>query len=160
MKSFLVDTTLTAARTKVLGTVLENVARVNGISAEAIREHEATIKGLGITTQEARMTLTRFIQAQLGVENAAKLARVAQDAGVVANINSAEALERLTHGIVTLQPEVLRQLGITISLEQEYKKFAQTAGRTVGSLTQQEKQQIGLNSVLREGQKLAGTYEK
>ncbi len=46
------------------------------------------MKALGITTQESSGIVTRFIQNQLSLADATKLARVAQDAAVIANQNS------------------------------------------------------------------------
>jgi hypothetical protein len=63
------------------------------------------------------------------------------------------------HGITTLQPEILRTVGVTVEFESAYRKFATAAGRTVESLSSQEKQQIALNLVLERGKDIAGSYE-
>ncbi len=159
VKEFTVESAYAAAKTELAGVALQNLARVNNISAQAIYEVEARVKSLGITTLETRNTLSRFVQVNLDVSKAVQLARVAQDAAVISNESTAEALAQLTHGIVTMHPRILRQLGIMIQLEAEFGKYAATLGKTSDALTQQEKQQAVLNAVLEQGARLQGTYE-
>ncbi|MEW6115390.1 MAG: hypothetical protein AB1553_00615 [Nitrospirota bacterium] len=158
-KDIIKDSTLLAARVETLGVVMNVVGRNAGYSSQEMKMYADSVKAMGITTQESMQTVIRMAQANLDLAKSSQLARVAQDAAVIGNVNSSEALGRLLHGITTLQPEILRTIGITVTFEEEYKKFASTAGRTVDSLSQQEKQQIALNAVLREGEKIAGTYE-
>ena len=155
---FLKDVTLTAARTETLGVVLTQVAKNAGLTSQQAIIARDAIKALGITTQEASTITTRFIQNNLDLVDAQKLARVAQDAAVIANQNSSEALAGLLHGILTLQPEVIRTYGLIVNLEASYTAFAKASGRTTESLTGQEKQQIALNAVLQQGTSIAGTY--
>lgn len=152
------ETVALAARVETLQVVLENVGRNAGYGSDQVRALVKEVEALGITTRAAQTIVTRMVQAQLDLGNATQLARVAQDAAVIGNVNSSEALERLLHGIVTLQPEILRTVGITVSLEQEYQKFTAQTGRSIESLSQQERQQVALNAVLREGAKIQGTY--
>lgn len=152
------ETVALAARVETLQVVLDNVGRNAGYGSDQVRALVKEVEALGITTRAAQTIVTRMVQAQLDLGSATQLARVAQDAAVIGNVNSSEALERLLHGIVTLQPEILRTVGITVSLEQEYQKFTAQTGRSIESLSQQERQQVALNAVLREGAKIQGTY--
>lgn len=155
---FIKDSTLLSARVETLGVVMERVGANALYSKQEVDGYAAGIKQLGITTEESRQTVVRMIQAHLDLGKASELARVAQDAAVIGNQNSSEALQGLLNGITTLQPEVLRTYGIIVNFEQEYAKFAAAAGRTVESLGAQEKQQIALNAVLGAGAGIAGTY--
>jgi hypothetical protein len=152
------DSALLASRNETLGIVLQTVARNANKTRGEVEGLVEDVKALGITTSAANKTVIQMTRLQLDLNKATALSRVAQDAAVVGSVNSSEALDRLLHGIVTLQPEVLRQIGITVSLEQEYSRFAKTAGISAAALTQNQKQQIAMNAVLREGEKLQGTY--
>lgn len=155
---FLKDATLTAARTEVLGTVLNVVGTNAGKSKGQIALLEEEVKALGVTTQASRESIIKFIQSGLPLEKLTKLARTAQDSAIIAETNTAEALDRLVRGIQTQQIELLRSAGVFVSIEQELNKFAKTAGRTVETLTPLEKQTIILNAVLEQGAKLTGNY--
>jgi len=153
------DSTTLAARVETLGIVLQQVGKNTGYSKAEVEAYSAGVQKMGITTQEAHQTIIKMIQAHLDLTKSQELARVAQDAAVIGNINSSEALERLLHGIITLQPEILRTVGITVDFESAYRQFASSVGRTVESLSSQEKQQIALNLVLAQGKDIAGSYE-
>lgn len=156
---FIKDATLTAARTQVLGTALDQVSRNADISRGYIALLEQEMKALGITTQESRASIIKFIQSGLPLEKVTRLARLAQDAAVVANINSSESFERLIRGIQTGQIELIRSAGVFISIEQELNRFAKSAGKARQDITDLERQTAILNAVLAQGDKLAGNYE-
>jgi soluble lytic murein transglycosylase-like protein len=158
-KDFIVQTAIYAARTDEMRLAMLNMAKQSGHSRGEILNQEAAIRRLNITTQEARETLTKFQLAQLDVTKAAQLARVAQDLAVVAGVETGEELNRLTHGITTLQIRVLRTAGVFVSLEGSMKAAAIAQGRSTESFSEAEKQQILLNKVLEIGARAAGNYE-
>lgn len=156
---FLKDATMTAARTEVLGTVLNVVGKNAGVSQGQLALLEEQVKSLGITTQGARESIIKFIQSGLPLAKVAELARLSQDSAVIAGINSAEALDRLVRGIQTGQIELIRSAGVFVSIEQELNKFAKTTGKAREGITDLERQTVILNAVLAQGEKLAGNYE-
>lgn len=157
---FLKEATLTAARTEVLGTVLEVVGDNADISRGQIALLEEQVKALGITTQGARESIIKFIQSGLPLEKLTQLARVAQNSAIIAQTTSAEALDRLVRGIQTQQIELLRSAGVFVSIEQSLAAFAKSANRAANELTPLEKQTVILNAVLAQGTKVAGSYER
>ncbi len=159
VKDFVVDATIYAARTDEMKLAMLNMGKQSGVARGELLAQEESIKSLNITTQEARETLTKFQLAQLDVTKAAQLARVAQDLAVVAGVETGEELNRLTHGITTLQIRVLRTAGVFVSLEQSMKQAAIAQGRSTESFSEAEKQQILLNKVLEVGRRATGNYE-
>lgn len=153
------DATLTAARAEELYVVLDNLSEQSGVSSAAMREQVAAIKDLGITTDVAANLVSQFVRSDLDLSKAAELARLAQDAAVISMEDSSQALAGMLHGVLTLQPELLRYRGIIVDFQSEYKKWADANNRTVLSLTSAEKQTIALNAVLAQGENIAGTYE-
>lgn len=156
---FAKDATLLAARVENLGTVLDNVGRISGINSAQIRNVEDSVKRLGITTRSARQSLSQLAQANIDLTKATQLTRIAQDAAVIAGIDSSEAFNRLVVSIQRNDVRLLRNLGIVINLNQVYNQFAQQTGRTAASLTAFEKRQLVLNEVVARGAQITGTYE-
>jgi len=150
---------LLAARVETLGIVLDTVGQRAGYTQAELQGYVKAIEDMGITTQVAIQSAIKFIQANLDMADASKLARVAQDAAVIANINSSEAFDRLLHGIVTLEPIILRTMGIIINQEQAWKTYAASINKTVDALDGAEKQQATMNAVLKAGESIAGAYE-
>ncbi len=149
----------TAARTDVLNVAMQSVAKASGYAITALREQKEAVMDLGIAEQEATQILTRFMQAQLNTADAAKLARVAQDAAVIAGYNSSQAAEQMTEAIAKLRPELLSAFGMTRNMNEIYSDYAKTIGKTTTQLVDAEKKQAILNYILKEGEKIAGTYE-
>jgi hypothetical protein len=135
------------------------VARSSGYAQSAVKEHKEAVMDLGIAEQEATQITTRFMQAQLDTADAAKLSRVAQDAAVIAGMNSSQAALQMTDAIAKLRPELLEQFGMTKNLVYIYQDYAAGIGKTATKLTESEKKQAMLNYLLAEGEKIAGTYE-
>lgn len=147
-----------AARTAELRIAAHAMARASHVSTAAIDAQATSIQKLNITTQDSFRVLAQFLQAQLDLSKANKLAVVAQDLAVVAGVSTQEEIQRLTHAILTLQPEVLRTAGVFLTVEQVIGRVARSTGRSIQSFSQQEKQQLVLNEVLEYGARVAGTY--
>ncbi len=157
--AYLLKSALTAARTETLGVAMEQVGKQAGYSKDELSAQEKIIKELGITTQGARTILMRFMQSNLNIADASKLARAAQDFAVIGLVNSTEATTDLTDAVATQNPLLLRKYGIIKYLNDIYEDYARVIGKSAATLTQSEKQQAMLNTVLEEGKKVAGSYE-
>lgn len=147
-----------SSRVEELSIVVGNVGKIAGYSADSIDYFVNSVKSAGISTAEATTVITKMIQNNLDLTKSFDLARMSQDAATIAGVDSSEALERIIHGIVTLQPEVLRNMGIMVSLEREYDKFAKTLDRTSKDLSPYQKQQVAMNAVLAQATAISGNY--
>lgn len=155
---FIKDATLTAARTEVLGTVLDVVGKNANVSVGRLKLLEEQVKSLGITTQSARESIIKFIQSGLPLEKIAQLARLAQNSAIIAQTTSAEAFDRLVRGIQTGQIELIRSAGVFISVEQALNAYARASGKAREGISDLERQTVILNAVLAQGDKVAGNY--
>lgn len=165
--------TMTAARTEVLGVALNAVGKNANMTTQELAALEAEIKSKGITTQEARLSLIKFMQSEIDLAQASDLARTAQDLAVIAANNSSEAFGDLTQAIAAQRPMLLRQYGIVMGIEEIYDKMGKqlgivkeqidSTGKTTQSwmrdLTETEKKQAFLNVILEKGAQVAGVYE-
>lgn len=147
------------ARVDTLSITLEQMGTRAGYSKDQLSQYEEELKSTGITTSAAIQSMVRMIRANIDLAEASKLARISQDAAVVAGINSSQAFERMVLGIQKREPEMLDELGITLNRTDAYERFAVTVGKTVKQLSTAEQQQAILNDIYRQSAVVAGVYE-
>lgn len=150
---------LMAARFETLGVAMTVVGGNAGYSGAQMEMAAQGMQKMGISMVESRQQAMRLVQAHIDLSESQKLARIAQDAAVIGNMNSSDAFAAMIHGISTGQPEVLRTIGLNVSMENSYKIMAATLGKHVDELSQNEKTQGILNAVMLAGVDIAGAYE-
>lgn len=153
------DSVELAARVETLGINVYRIGERMGYSKEYIDSTVESLKDLGITTQGAYNSLLLLSRANIDWSEATKLARVAQDAAVIAGINSSQAFERLARGIQKMEPELLDELGITLNRTTAYQAYSAVIGKTAKELTELEKKQAILNEIYRQAEVVGGSYE-
>ena len=153
------ESALLAARYETLGVSMQVVGNNAGYTSAQMEAAAVGMQNMGISMIESRQQAMRLVQANINLADSSKLARIAQDAAVIGNMNSSQAFATMIHGIQTGQTDVLRTIGLNISMEQSYKEYAVTLGKSANALTQAEKMQAVLNAVMREGKGIAGIYE-
>ena len=152
------DVTFATARYDTLGVVMNVIGRNANYTTGQMANYQKTLEKTGISAQSSRDTLIRMAQAQIDLSKSSELARIAQDAAVIGNINSSEAFERMVYGIQSGQIEVLKTIGINVNFENSYKKIASILNKTTNELTEQEKTQARTNAVVEQGTKIQGAY--
>ncbi|MBR7792306.1 hypothetical protein KDM87_06810 [Undibacterium sp. FT147W] len=152
------DMAMLNARYETLGVSMAVVGKNAGYTGQQMEDTALALQKTGISMIESRQQTMRLVQAHIDLSNATKLARIAQDAAVIGNMNSSEAFAHMIHGIQTGQTDVLRTIGLNISMEDSYKQMAATLGKNKDMLTQNEKTQAVLNSVMAAGGDIAGAY--
>ena len=159
LASYVKESTMLAARYETLGIVLSVVGENAGYTADQMEAVAKSLQKSGISMIESRSVLTKMVQAQIDLNDATKLARIAQDAAVIGNINSSEAFDRMIHGIQAGMPLILRNIGIQVDFEEGYKRTAKALNTTTDALNAQQKMQSRADTVMLQGAKIAGTYE-
>ena len=150
---------LAAARYETLGVVMRVVGNNAGFSGKQMEAFAKGLEATGISASGSRQALVRMAQAQLDLTKSSQLARIAQDAAVIGNINSTEAFNQMVYGIQSANVRVLRTIGINVQFQESYQRVAKQLGRTATSFTEAEKAGIRLQTVLDAGPRIAGAYE-
>lgn len=153
------ESALLAARYETMGAAMVTVGNNAGYTGSQMAEYEQKLRATGIAMIESRETLTKMAASHIDLANATDLARIAQDAAVVGNINSSEAFDRMVNGIRSAEVEILRGIGLNVNFEASYAKLAAQLGKNVKDLTEAEKLQARINVTMAAGAGIAGTYE-
>lgn len=154
----LADATKVAARIEVLNGVMQFTGKQAGFSARQLEANRRAIVGLGITQQGALSIQQRFIQGNLDIANAVDIARVAQNAAVIAGTDSSDAALQITDAILKQRPILLKQFGIITNLTDIYGKQAEALGKSRTELTQLEKRQAFFNDIMEKSSTITGAY--
>ncbi|MCL2087667.1 MAG: hypothetical protein FWH05_08770 [Oscillospiraceae bacterium] len=156
-----------AGRRETMNIAMNAVARSTETDSKLLNEQKQKVMGLGIAEQEATGILTKFMQSEIDISQSSQLARIAQDAAVIAGTNSSQAAEAMVDAISGLNPALLKQFGMTRRMNDIYGDYAKSIGITVpvinklGKTTHQltreledaEKKQAILNYVMEQGEK-------
>lgn len=159
IRAWITESTKLAARYETLGVTLQQVGQNAGYSADELNRTTKSLQDGGISMLESRSAAARLISAQIDLAHATDLARIAQDAAVIGNINSSEAFGRMIDGIASGNVQVLRNIGLNVNFQRSYQQLAAQIGKNVGDLTELERAQARANSVIEAGVGIAGTYE-
>jgi hypothetical protein len=116
--------TLTAAKYEMAGVSMYQVGKNAGYSQKELDSYTRSLEKTGIAMMESRQLVTQLASAQVDLSNTSKLARVAQDAAVIGGVNSTQAFERLTLGVIKSDAQILRSIGINVNWEASYQKMA------------------------------------
>ena len=154
MKSF-----QAAADVQELNTVLDIMEGTTGQTPGYLHEVTKAVASMGIEMDSAQRLVIKFAKNQLDLSKASEVARAAQDLAVVSQANSTETANRLTHAILTLNSQALRNAGVQTTVAQAVRAYAKEQNIAVTSMTTAQKQQAVLNSILEEGKKISGVYE-
>jgi len=155
---FLAGTIALAARVETLGVVTEVLGHNLGMTTTEMRELEEAVMSQGITMQAARGSLALMVQANIDLSKATDLARLAQDAAVIANVNSSESFERLVYVISSGNVLMARRMGLMVDFQGAYVREAEAIGKTSLELTAQEKTMARTNEVMVAGSRITGAY--
>lgn len=157
--AFLVGATKLAARVETLDIVVQQLGRTAGYTVPQLKEFEQGIKSQGITLQKTRNAMAMMMQSQIDLAYGTRLAALAQNTAVIANVDSSEAFQRLTYVVQTGNVLMGRRMGLNLDFMKSQKALAATLGKTKDQLTTQEVIQARLNEVLRVGSTVTGVYE-
>jgi hypothetical protein len=152
------DAALLAARYETLGVVMNTVGANAGKTSAQMKVFQEQLEDTGISMIAARENLARLASANIDLGRSAEIARIAQNAAVIAGLSSAEAFDKLVAAISTGNTRMLRTLGIYVDINDGLQKYADTLGKAKNDLTGFERIQANLNTVVEGAAPIVGVY--
>lgn len=137
---------------QAVGTSFEGLAsRAGAVPAQLLASLKAASNG---TINEYNLMLAANKALLLGVadtsEEMGALMQIAQSRGRAMGLSVTQAFNDLVTGLGRVSPLILDNLGITVDLERVNNEYAASIGKTAAALTEQERKQALVNSVMAE----------
>ena len=135
----------------------QTVAGVNalattiGESGPQILENLQRITKGQLSVAESAKAANLALSSGFSGEQIEGLADIATKASRALGVPLSNAFERLTRGVVKLEPELLDELGIFTRIEPAAERFASKLGKVASQLSNFEKRQAFANAVAEEG---------
>ena len=113
-----------------------------------------------LSTEQAMRSAAQVFSAGFKSDDLEKIGKVARDASFALGREMTDSMDRLTRGVIKLEPELLDELGIMTRLGEATALYAAKTGKVESALTVTERRQAFLNAVLAEGEaKFGGLAE-
>lgn len=131
---------------------LDQLGSATGVNLGGLSKKLVETTGHAVSLREAMEATVKASAAGIDSSSILRLGKVAQQASVALGVNAADALNRLSRGVVKLEPELLDELGIFTKIDPAVKKYAESVNKAVSELTDFERRQAFLNAVIEEGE--------
>ncbi len=141
-----------AAQVQQLQAGLEAMGNRMGTTLSVAAENVREISGYTLTVEQSLRSTAQIASAGFGTKSMTDLAKVANDVSVALGRNMTDSMDRLTRGVVKLEPELLDELGLMTKIGESSSKYARELGKSETQLSNFEKRQGFLNAILAEGQ--------
>lgn len=149
-----------AAQFQQLTVGLELMGNRLGITLSVAAQKVRELSGGLLSTEQAMRSTAQVISAGFGTTELERITKVAKDASFALGRDMSESMDRLTRGVIKLEPELIDELGIMTRLDEANKVYAKTLNKTSSQLTLTEKRQAFLNAAMAEGElKFGGLSE-
>lgn len=127
------------------------LSTATGVASRSIVADLQKISEGTLSATTAMQTVANSLPAGLSGQQLKDLTKIAIDASKVMGRDAADSVDRLTRGIIRLQPALLDDLGIVTRVDDAVRDYAGTLGKTVKDLSAFEKRVAFANAVIEEG---------
>lgn len=141
-----------AADTTNLINGLNTLGAVSGKALGTLANQLTQASDGAISLRDAMSSVAMTSSAGMSSQNILRLGAVAKSASIALGVSMPDALNRLSRGIVKLEPELLDELGIFTKIEPATQAYALQLGKAVTQLTDFERRQAFANAVIKEGE--------
>ena len=119
-----------------------------GIVATQLRD----ITAGAISTEQALRSTAQITSAGFKSDSVIRIGKLASDVSLALGRDMTDSMDRLTRGIIKLEPELLDELGLMTRLGEASSAYALQLGKPVSALTTLEKRQGFMNAIMAEGE--------
>ena len=131
----------------------EKLASTIGESGQQILSTVQAITKSQLSLLEAAQNVNLGLSAGFNSSQIEELSDVSLRASKALGRNLSDAFQRVVRGAAKLEPELLDELGIFTRIDPAVRKYADSIGVSVTSLTNFERRQAFVNAVIEEGQR-------
>jgi len=145
-----------------LKTTLSSVASTMGVTEDAIHDMNTELANANLFGAQATETLLTFLQSGLsGSVDMEKFILMSKDFAASIGVSSMQGVKDFTKALGTLRPELLDKYRLTFNLNNVYKDYAKSIGKTVVKMSSQEKRLALLNFLYKQHEEtVKGVYKK
>src|SRR3989338_1417330 len=130
---------------------LNNLASSYNTTADAIINSVREASDGLISMSDSTKVASKALMMGLNPEQITNFMKIVKDTTNITGQSVSQAFEQITEAAATGRERTLKQMGIIVDLNGAYKNYASTVNKTVDELTEQEKQQAAVNTILDKG---------
>ena len=138
---------------------LDQLGASSGRSLSALSKQMVAVADGAISMRDAISSTAISSAGGMSNANILRMTEVAKKASLALGRDMPDSMDRLTKGIIKIQPELLDELGIMARVIPAQEAYARSVGKTASSLTDYEKRQAFANAVLEEGERKFSTIK-
>lgn len=135
---------------------LDQLGIASGKNLVQMSKQLAESTDYAISMREAMTAVAQASSSGMSDANIKRLGVAAKGASVALGIAMPDAINRLSRGIVKIEPELLDELGIFVRVDKAAEDYARTIGKSASQLTEFERRQAFANAVLDQAQQKFG----
>ena len=139
---------------------MEILSVKGGQDIENLSRKLVEASGNAVALDQAFRQVSLASSAGLDSSEIEGLTQVARGAALSLGRDLPDALDRIFRGAIKLEPEILDEIGLFVRVDEASRKYAQSLGRSVQSLSQAEKRQAFLNEILEQGTEKFSEYNE
>lgn len=152
---FIKEGAMLASRVEQTAIMMNQLGASAGYTTAQMAAFSTAIQKMGITESAAQQSLLQLIEAHVDLGEAANLARIAQDAAKIGNINSSEAMTRVTKALSSGQVEIMNNMGLMVRFGDAEAAMRKELGR---ELTNEERVLARVNATKKAAIAIQGSY--
>jgi hypothetical protein len=141
-----------AAQLQQVEAGLRSMGNQMGVTLELTTKNVQALSGGLLNAQQAARSTAQVISAGFSTKELERITVVARQASLTLGRDMTDSMDRLTRGIIKLEPELIDELGIMTRLDEATSIYAVQLGKSASALTTTEKRQGFLNAALAEGE--------